>query len=95
MQACDKYFAVPLWANIQEGLTLLADSDEKRLLPKTVQIVEMAKRTAIAMSAKSYLVLDAYFAVRPASARTLPKIAIAWSLCALKSILCHPMHPLE
>jgi len=63
MQACDKYFAVPLWANIQEGLTLLAGSDEKRLLPKTVQIVEMAKRTAIAMSAKSYLVLDAYFAV--------------------------------
>ena len=63
MQACDKYFAVPLWANIQEGLTLLAGSDEKRLLPKTVQIVEMAKRTAIAMSEKSYLVLDAYFAV--------------------------------
>jgi len=65
MRTCDKYFAVPLWANIQEGLTLLADSDEKRLLPKTVQIVEMAKRTAIAMSAKSYLVLDAYFAVGP------------------------------
>jgi hypothetical protein len=63
VQACDKYFAVPLWANIQEGLTLLAGSDEKRLLPKTVQIVEMAKRTTIAMSAKSYLVLDAYFAV--------------------------------
>ena len=63
MQACDKYFAVPLWANIQEGLTLLAGSDKKRLLPKTVQIVEMARRTAIAMSAKSYLVLDAYFAV--------------------------------
>jgi len=63
MQACDKYFAVPLWANIQEGLTLLADSDEKRFLPKTVQIVEMAKRTAIAMSTESYLVLDAYFAV--------------------------------
>ena len=63
MRACDKYFAVALWANIQEGLTLLAGSDEKRLLPKTVQIVEMAKRTAIAMSAKSYLVLDAYFAV--------------------------------
>ena len=48
MQACDKYFAVPLWANIQEGLTLLANSDEKRHLPKTVQIVEMAKRTAMA-----------------------------------------------
>ena len=66
MQTCDKYFAVPLWANIQEGLTLLANSDEKRHLPKTVQIVEMAKRTAIAMKVEAYLVLDAYFAVGPA-----------------------------
>ena len=65
MQACDKYFAVPLWANIQEGLTLLANSDEKRHLPKTVQIVEMAKRTAMAMKSEAYLVLDAYFAVGP------------------------------
>lgn len=65
MQACDKYFAVPLWANIQEGLTLLANSDEKRHLPKTVQIVEMAKRTTMAMKSKAYLVLDAYFAVGP------------------------------
>ncbi len=65
MRACDKYFAVPLWANIQEGLTLLADSDEKRHLPKTVQIVEMARRTAIAMKGEAYLVLDAYFAVGP------------------------------
>ncbi len=58
MQACGKYFAVPLWANIQEGLTLLANSDEKRHLSKTVQIVEMAKRTAQAMSTEAYLVLD-------------------------------------
>jgi hypothetical protein len=65
VQACDKYFAVPLWANIQEGLTLLADSDEKRHLPKTVQIVEMARKTAMAMSTEAYLVLDAYFAVGP------------------------------
>ena len=65
MQACDKYFAVPLWANIQEGLTLLANSDEKRHLSKTVQIVEMAKRTAMAMKSEAYLVLDAYFAVGP------------------------------
>ena len=65
MQTCDKYFAVPLWANIQEGLTLLANSDEKRHLPKTVQIVEMAKRTAMAMKSEAYLVLDAYFAVGP------------------------------
>ncbi len=65
VQACDKYFAVPLWANIQEGLTLLANSDEKRYLPKTVQIVEMAKKTSHAMSTEAYLVLDAYFAVGP------------------------------
>jgi hypothetical protein len=65
MRACDKYFAVPLWANIQEGLTLLAGSDEKRHLHKTVQIVEMAKRTATSMKKPAYLVLDAYFAVGP------------------------------
>lgn len=65
VQACDKYFAVPLWANIQEGLTLLAGSDEKRHLPKTVQIVEMAKRTAMSMKKEAYLVLDAYFSVGP------------------------------
>ena len=65
MQACDKYFAVPLWANIQEGLTLLANSEEKRHLPKTVQIVEMAQRIAMAMKSEAYLVLDAYFAVGP------------------------------
>jgi hypothetical protein len=65
VQACDKYFAVPLWANVQEGLALLANSDEKRHLPKTVQIVDMAKKTALAMSTEAYLVLDAYFAVGP------------------------------
>lgn len=63
MRACDKYFAVPLWANIQEGMTLLAGSNEKRHLPKTVQIVEMARRTAMSMKKEAYLVLDAYFAV--------------------------------
>ncbi len=65
VRTCDKYFAVPLWANIQEGLTALAGSDEKRHLPKTVQIVEMARRTALAMKKESYLVLDAYFSVGP------------------------------
>lgn len=65
VQAYDKYFAVPLWANIQEGLTLLANADEKRHLPKTVQIVDMALKTARAMSTEAYLVLDAYFAVGP------------------------------
>ncbi len=65
VQACDKYFAVPLWATIQEGLTLVANSEEKRLLPKTVQIIEMARQTALAMGTEAYLVLDAYFAVGP------------------------------
>ncbi len=64
-QAADKYFAVPLWANIQEGLTPLAISNKKRHLPKTVQIVEMALRVALAMGTPGYLVLDAYFAVGP------------------------------
>jgi hypothetical protein len=32
-------------------------------LPKTVQIIEMAKQTALAMGTEAYLVLDAYFAV--------------------------------
>jgi len=78
MRACEKYFAVPLWANIQEGLTLLANSDEKRHLPKTVQIVEMARRTATSMKKEAYLVLDAYFAVGPvflAAARKLNGIS--------------------
>jgi len=66
VQAYDKYSAVPLWATIQEGLTLSSNSDEKRLLPKTVQIIEMAKQTAVAMGTQAYLVLDAYFAVGPA-----------------------------
>jgi len=65
VQAYDKYSAVPLWATIQEGLTLVASSEEKRLLPKTVQIIEMAKQTALAMETKAYLVLDAYFAAGP------------------------------
>ena len=42
----------------------MANSDEKRLLPKTVQIVEMAKRTAIAMKSECYLVLDAVTAIQ-------------------------------
>ena len=65
VQAYDKYSAVPLWATIQEGLTLVANSEEKRLLPKTVQIIEMARQTALAMGTEAYLVLDAYFAVGP------------------------------
>jgi len=65
IQACDKYFAVPLWANIQEGLGRLADSADRRSEPKTTQIVHMAQQVALAMGSSAYLVLDAYFAVGP------------------------------
>jgi len=64
-QAADKFFAVPLWATIQGGLTHLVDSDSVRHLPKTVQIVEMARTTVTSMEKQAYLVLDAYFAVGP------------------------------
>ena len=65
IRACDKYSCVPLWATIREGLTHLVDSDPMRHLPKTVQVVEMARRTATSMGKQAYLVLDAYFAVGP------------------------------
>src|SRR5208283_340052 len=65
VQACAKYFAVQLCATIQEGLTLVANFEEKRLLPKTVQVIEMARQTTLAMGTQAYLVLDAYLAVGP------------------------------
>lgn len=74
VHACDKYFSVPLWANIQEGMALLTNPGDKRSLSKTVQIVEMAKHAAAAMGTEAYLVLDAYFSVGPvftAAARQL------------------------
>ncbi len=64
VQACDKFFATPLWASIQEGLAKLAvDEDAKQ--PKTTRIVQMAQQVACAMGHRVYLVLDAYFAVGP------------------------------
>jgi len=65
VQTCSKYSAVPLWANIQEGLTLFTETGGSKPLPKTVQIVEMAKQVALAMKTPAYLVLDAYFSVGP------------------------------
>jgi hypothetical protein len=65
VQACGKYFAMPLWANIQEGLALFAKSGDSEPLSKTVQVVEMARQVALAMGTPAYLVLDAYFAVGP------------------------------
>jgi hypothetical protein len=73
VQACDKFFSIPLWANIQEGLGKIADAkDAKR--PKTIRIVHMAQRVARAMESPACLVLDAYFSVGPvfqAAAREL------------------------
>ena len=57
-----KFFATPLWANIQEGLT---PADGADYLPKTIRIVRMAQEVAKAMGRGAYLVLDAYFAVGP------------------------------
>jgi len=64
VQACDKFFAIPLWANIQEGLGKIADTKDAKQ-PKTVRIVHMAQRVACAMESPVWLVLDAYFSVGP------------------------------
>lgn len=49
LQAYGKYFAVPLWANIKEGLALLADSADRRYLSKTVQsVLTRAKKNVVA-----------------------------------------------
>lgn len=64
VQACDKFFAIPLWANIQEGLGKVVDTEDARQ-PKTIRIVHMAQRVARAMKSPACLVLDAYFAVGP------------------------------
>lgn len=65
VQACSKYFAMPLWANVQEGLDLFTKSGDSKPFSKTVQVVEMARQVALAMGTPAYLVLDAYFAVGP------------------------------
>ena len=64
VQAGDKFFAIPLWANIQEGLRGIDNTDEAKQ-PKTIRIVHMAQQTARAMGEQAFLVLDAYFAVGP------------------------------
>ncbi len=64
VQARDKFFAIGLWANIQEGLRGIANTDEAKQ-PKTIRIVHMAQRAARVMGEQAYLVLDAYFAVGP------------------------------
>jgi len=74
VQAGGKYFAVPLWANIQEGLALLTKSGDSEPLSKTVRVVEMARQVALAMKAPAYLVLDAYFAVGPVFLAAAPEL---------------------
>jgi hypothetical protein len=60
VKAADKYFATPLWANIQEGLEIFP---RRQHLPITTWIVSMAQSVALAMNQPAYLALDAYFAV--------------------------------
>lgn len=64
VQACEKWFATPLQACIQEGVEGLADPHNASL-PKTTWIVEMARRVCARLGCTAYLVLDAYFAVGP------------------------------
>ena len=61
MQAAGRFFATPLLATIQEGM---ADLDESRNVPKTIQTVQLAQRIAETMG-HSTLVLDAFFSVGP------------------------------
>jgi len=64
VRAGDKFFATPLWANIQEGLGRIAENkDDKQ--SKTIRIVNMAQQVARVMGHPAYLVLDAYFSVGP------------------------------
>lgn len=56
-----KRFAVPISAEIQEGTQSLNGADT----PKTIRIVEMARRFVERTGRAAYLVLDAYFAVGP------------------------------
>jgi len=64
VRAGDRFFATPLWANIQEGLGKIASSADSKQ-HKTTRMVNMAQQVARAMGRPAYLVLDAYFAVGP------------------------------
>ena len=73
VRAGDKFFATPLWANIQEGLGRIAENKDAKQ-SKTIRMVNMAQQVARVMGHPAYLVLDAYFAVGPvfqAAAREL------------------------
>jgi hypothetical protein len=64
VRAGDRFFATPLWANIQEGLGKIAENKDAQQ-SKTIRIVNMAQQVARMMGHPAYLVLDAYFAVGP------------------------------
>ena len=59
VKACDKFIALPLWANVQEGLSDLEAQEDYQ--PKTVRIVKMAQQIARKTGENAWLVLDAYF----------------------------------
>jgi len=62
INSCKRFRCIPLWATIQDGV------DKIRKLgceSKSIEIVKMANRISESVDIKSYLVLDAYFAVGP------------------------------
>lgn len=57
-----KFCSTPLEARIQEGN---AGGDDRKSVPKTIQLVQMAQRLCARMQRKAYFILDAYFSVGP------------------------------
>lgn len=57
-----KFFATPLWANIQQGLGKVAPKPSLQLRLST-RIIHMAQQITQALGEEAYLVLDAFFAV--------------------------------
>ena len=62
VQAGEKFFATPLWANIQQGIGTVAPKQSFQLCLST-RIIDMAQQIAAVLGEEAYLVLDAFFAV--------------------------------
>lgn len=62
VQAGKKFFATPLWANIQQGIGTDAPKPSLQLR-LTTRIIHMAQQITEALGEEAYLVLDAFFAV--------------------------------
>jgi hypothetical protein len=62
VQAGEKFFATPLWANIQQGIGKV-DPKQSHHLRLTTQITHTALQIMQAFGEEAYLVLDAFFAV--------------------------------